>query len=150
MPVTVNGERIRAMRELKGIRPQEALAKLVGTVQSYVSALEQGKVRNEEVLLKVADVLDCELDFFYARGRFSRNIDIHEGSTELRQAASEMAFVFYAASESRDEWVARCRRVRGHKAAPITAAAWRDLAEQIDLAIGPNGGHLKEVLRPSG
>ncbi|SRR5258705_5857058 len=89
--------------------------------------------------------MDCEIDFLYARGRFEK-IDLSEGSIQPREAASEMAFVFFVGREIDAGRRNRCRRVRGHKAAPITADAWCDLAEQIEIACGPSGGsHLKEV-----
>jgi transcriptional regulator with XRE-family HTH domain len=143
-----DGARLKALRELKGIHSQQALADLVGLPpgkQPYICDLEKGRIRNQDLFLKVADALDCETDFLYARGRF-KNIDLREGSIQLREAASEMAFVFFVEREIDERWRIRCRRVRGHKAAPITADAWCDLAEQMDLACGTNGGsHLKAV-----
>lgn len=87
-----DGARVRALRELKGLRSQAEFAELVGVSQPYICALEQGKLKNDELLVKVADALDCEIDFLYARGRFQR-IDMADAK-ELRRVASEMAFVW--------------------------------------------------------
>lgn len=130
---------------LKGVRKQHALAKLVGVSQPTICDMLKGNRGETPIFLKVADALDCEADFLYVRGRYAGHVDLAEGSADLREVASAMAFIFFrnTATEEHLNW---CRRVLGHPAAPITAIGWRHLAEQIDRAIGPRGdGHLKAV-----
>lgn len=143
----LDGGRLRALRELKGIRSQQALADLVDESQSHICDLENGKLRNHDVFLKVANALDCETDFLHARGRY-KTVDLRTDSGNLRAAASEMAFVFFVADCANEEWIARCRKVLGHKAAPITSEAWLHLAEQIERAVGSSpSGSLKRFVR---
>ena len=129
----LDGARIRALRELKGLRTQQALADLVKVPQSHICDLEKGKLRNPEVFVKVADELDCTTDFLFRRGPF-RDADSPD---DLRKVASEMAFAFFA--ERLDVSVVqqeRCRRVVGHPDAPVTMMGWKSLAEMIDRAVG--------------
>ncbi len=78
---------------------------------------------------EIATLFDCTTDFLLGR--------TWNGVKDIRVAASAMSYDVFelTASPERRE---RCRRVLGHPAAPVTAAAWRDLAEQIDLAVGPS------------
>lgn len=121
----LDGARIRGLRELKGIRSQQALADRVGGVQqSNIWDLEKGKLRNQAVFLRVADELDCTTDFLFRRGPFKDA----DGPEQLRQAASQMAFDCYSArlntpQSDRD----RCGQVLGHASAPITADGWQAL-----------------------
>jgi hypothetical protein len=96
--------------------------------------LENGKLRNQSVFLRVADELYCTTDFLFRRGPFK---DADEPD-ELREAASQMAFDFYierlhVSQIDRD----RCARVLGHGSAPVTAHGWQDLAEMIRRAVDP-------------
>jgi hypothetical protein len=146
--VDFEADRMLALMSLKGIKSQKALAAIVGVSQPCICDLLKGKQGETPIFLSVADALDCETDFLYVRGRYARRIDLSAGSVALRQAASDMALVFFASKDSAAtpqhlDW---CRRVQGHEAAPITAVGWRYLVEQIELARGPqNPAGLREV-----
>src|SRR6266550_2273605 len=129
----LDGSRLKSLREMKGLRRQQALADLVGVPQSHICDLEKGKLRNEEIFLRVADELDCTTDFLFRRGPF-KNADTPE---LLRAAGSRMAFDSFVerlnvtALEKE-----RCRRVLGHPYAPVTADGWNAFAEMVALAVG--------------
>lgn len=135
----LDGRRVRQIRKLKGFASQQAFARIIGVPQSHISDLEQGRIRSTAVFLKVADRLECTTDFLFRRGRFRKTA----AAAALRDAACRMAFdVFVDSLESlpdearRNRWVERCSRVIGHKAAPVTSGAWKNLAEQLDLVMG--------------
>lgn len=130
----LDGSRIRALREVKGIRTQKALADLVGVPQSHIWDFEKGKLRNQNVFLRVADELECTTDFLFRRGLFKAA----DKPEELREAASQMAFDCYCARLNvaqidKD----RCRRVLGHFSAPLSSDGWQALAEMISRAVDP-------------
>lgn len=133
MPFT--GTRVKALRDLRGMTQKELAAEF-GVRQSQVSEWEGGTEPTYAQLEKLSDLFDCTMDFLFRRRRY-KNVDL--GSRELREAASEMAFEVFAddiaVSVERRE---QCRRVLGHETAPVTSTAWRHLAEQIDLALGPS------------
>jgi transcriptional regulator with XRE-family HTH domain len=132
--MAIDGARVRALRELKGIRTQQALADIVKVAQSSICDLEKGKRRNDDVFLRVADELDCTTDFLFRRGPFKDADD----PDKLQDAASRMAFDCFVGSTNIDPvHRERCARVLGHPEAPVTAKGWKALAEMIDLAIGP-------------
>lgn len=150
-PAGLDGSRLKALRILKGLGGQQAFAAAIGVAQSHVSDLEQGKLRNQAVFVKVADLLDCTTDFLFRRGPYKRA----DSARRFREAACRMAFDVFAERlgtsdpGKRERWLNRCARVIGHKAAPITADGWNDLAEQLDLVMGkgePKPG-LKVVTR---
>ena len=130
----LDGARIRATREVKGFRTQDALAKVIGVPQPHICDLEKGKLRNAEVFVRVADVLECTTDFLFRRGQFA----LADSAEEVRRAVSQMAFDVFAkrpdVTEQRLEW---CRRTLGHSASPVTADGWMNLAEQIEMAVRP-------------
>jgi transcriptional regulator with XRE-family HTH domain len=135
------GSRTLALRKLRGFNKQGDFATKLEVRQSLVSEWETGE--SEPTLTQVnaiADLLECTTDFLL--GRTWNDVDI-------RVAASAMSFdVFAGQLNVSDEWRARCRRVLGHEAAPVTSTGWRHLAEQIDRAVGPNGAgqtHIKAV-----
>ena len=152
-PAGLDGSRLKAFRILKGLGSQQIFAATVGVSQSHLSDLEQGRLRNQTAFLKVADLLDCTTDFLFRRGPYKKA----DGTSKLREAACRMAFDVFAErigtadAGRRERWLGRCSRVIGHKAAPITAAGWANLAEQLDLVMGkgePKPG-LKVVTRSS-
>lgn len=117
---------------MKGLLTQQALAERVGASQSHICDLEKGKLRNDEVFLKIADELDCTTDFLFRRGRFRRA----DKPRELRDAVSLMAFeVFLQRHDVTQTERDRCERVLGHPEAPLTATAWKALAEMIERAV---------------
>ena len=129
----IDGARLRALRELKGLRTQQALADLVKVPQSHICDLEKGKLRNPEVFVRVADVLDCTTDFLFRRGPFR----VTDAPEDLRNAASRMAFDFFVDQiDIAPVQLERCGRVLGHRDAPITAEGWKSLSEMIERAIG--------------
>ena len=130
----LDGVRLKALRELKRIRSQQALADLVKVPQSHIWDLEKGKLRNQDVFVRVADELDCTTDFLFRRGPFK---DADEPD-DLRDAASRMAFdLFIERLDVAPLQRERCERVLGHRDAPVTVKGWKSLAEMIDRAIGP-------------
>lgn len=130
----LDGARLRALREIKGFRSQQAFADAIGVPQSHICDLENGKLRNQEVFVRIADELDCTTDFLFGRGPF-RNA---EEPTGFRNAISRMAFdVFVERLDVTIIQIERCARVLDHPDAPITARSWKALAEMIDRAIGP-------------
>ena len=69
----LDGGRLKALRELKGHRTQQALADLVTVSQSHIWDMEHGKLRNADVFVRVADELECTTDFLFRRGPFKGN-----------------------------------------------------------------------------
>ena len=135
----IDGHRLRALRELKGLRTQQALAALVKVSQSHICDFEKGKLRNPEVFVKIADELDCTADFLFRRGPF-RNADAPD---ELRKAASQMALeIFTDRINVTPLQRERCQRVLGHPDAPVTSQGWKSLTEIVELAIGSPPPHL--------
>ena len=127
----LDGARLKALRELKGFRNQKELASAVGVVQSHISDMENGKLRNPAVFLKVADELDSTTDFLFRRGPF-KDADTPE---QMREAAIQMAFdIFHNRLDVSLAQKDRCRRVLGHPDAPMTSKGWKSLAEMIDRA----------------
>jgi transcriptional regulator with XRE-family HTH domain len=131
----LDGARIRAVRTLKGIATQVALGELVGVLQSHISDLENGKLRNQAVFLRVADELECTTDFLFRRGPFK---DADEPDA-LREAVSRMSFDFFCARINVSQiHKDRCEKIVGrHVSAPISADEWQALAEMIALAVEP-------------
>jgi transcriptional regulator with XRE-family HTH domain len=134
------------LRKLKNIK-QTDLARFAGVSQTRLSECEAGEDPSVPVLEKFADMLDCTTEFLLHRS-FP---DADESDARFREAASRMAFdVFDALPDVKDDHKTRCRRVIGHVAAPITSNGWVILAEQIELAIGTNGGTPLRILRGGG
>jgi transcriptional regulator with XRE-family HTH domain len=132
--------RARRIRELKGLN-QQVIAERCGVVrQGIVSGWEAPGARSENTppfLERLATALECRTDYLLCRC-----LD----HLELQQAVSLMAFeIFESDTSTSPEWRARCRRVLGHSAAPLTVQGWKNLAEQIDLAVGSSDG--PQVLR---
>jgi transcriptional regulator with XRE-family HTH domain len=134
-------KRLVAIRKLKGIHQQQALAALIGVRKGLVCEWEGGTSEPSLAQLKhLAAVLDCTSD--YLIGSTWNETD------DVRLAASHMSFDIFAKQPSvSEDWKQRCFRVLGHEAAPVTTTAWRHLAEQIDRALGPGpgSGQLKIV-----
>ena len=132
--LALDGTRLRTTRELKGFKTQEAFAKAIGVDQPHVCNLEKGKLRNAEVFVRVADVLECTTDFLFRRGPYTSV----ESEEQFRSALSRMAFDVFAGrpdtTNERREW---CRRTLGHPASPVTVKEWVNLSEQIEMAVGP-------------
>jgi transcriptional regulator with XRE-family HTH domain len=129
----LDGARLQATRELKGVSTQAALGARVGVPQPHISDLENGKLRNQSVFLKVADELECTTDFLFRRGPFK---DADE-PIALREAVSRMALdVFCDRINVPQVHKDRCEKIVGrHAGAPITADGWLELAEMIALAV---------------
>jgi transcriptional regulator with XRE-family HTH domain len=132
-------DRLKDLREIKGLS-QEQLEKLSGLSHSAISKSEQGKtLPGSEVLDKLAQALDCTIDYLHERG--------HEYESPAA-AAAHMAFnVFVTQQGLTDEQRERCRRVLRHPDAPKTAQAWRSLVEMINIAIGFSTASLALVKR---
>ena len=132
--MALDGVRLKALRELKGFRSQQAFADAIGVSQSHICDLENGKLRNQDVFVRIADELQCTTDFLFHRGPF-RDAD---QPVAFREAASRMAFdIFSERLNVPIIQIERCARVLGHADAPITAQGWKSLGEMIDRAIGP-------------
>jgi len=58
---TNGGERITRLREARGIRSKEALARLAGVSVKSVSRLEAGESLRADTLAKVARALECDV-----------------------------------------------------------------------------------------
>jgi transcriptional regulator with XRE-family HTH domain len=128
--VPFSPSRLADLRSAKGIERKQ-LATLAGVSLSQDTKHENGDAHSSEMIERFAEVLDCTLDYLFDRGaNYSDPLD----------AAVRMSFDVFARSEGITvEQLERCRRVIGHAAAPATAAAWKALSEQIQLAIGPSG-----------
>lgn len=126
-------QRLIGLRKAKGIRTQDELQAICGINRTILSKYEKGtKVPTADALETIATSLDAEMGYFHGQGDYYN--DAPEG---FGRAAVEMSFRAFARdlrfSQDKKE---RCRRVLSHSAAPRTAAAWRGLAEMIDLVIG--------------
>jgi transcriptional regulator with XRE-family HTH domain len=140
--VAFSPTRLSDLRKAKGLERGE-LAELSKVSGSQVTKHENGDASSIEIILKFADALDCTLDYLYERG------EQYESPSD---AAIRMSFdVFSRDAACSNERRERCRHVLRHEEPPRTAHAWKVLAEQIELAIGPtgNGGHLR-ILRSGG
>lgn len=121
------GDLLRDLREVKGLS-QEQLSEHAGVSQSVIAKSEKGKNSpGSEVLDRLAQALDCTIDYLHGRGREFENVEV---------AAANMAFDIVQSSLS-EEQRERCRRVLDHPDAPKTASQWRSFAEMVDLAVRP-------------
>jgi len=122
-------DRLKALREAKGLS-QEQLAKLAGLSHSLIAKSEHGKnLPRSDTLDKLAQALDCTIDYFHGRGREYENAET---------ASATMAFdVFVSQRVLTDGQYERCRRALAHADAPRTTRAWQSFAEMIDLVVGP-------------
>jgi transcriptional regulator with XRE-family HTH domain len=122
-------DRLRTLRDAKNWSQGE-LGKQSGLSQSVIAKSENGKnLPGSDALDKLAQALDCTIDYLHGRGRQYESPTI---------AATHMAFdVFVAQQVLTDEQRERCRRALRHADAPKTAEAWRSFAEMLNLAIGP-------------
>lgn len=124
-------DRFRELREAKALS-QEALGHSAGVAHSTIAKIERGAAltTGADILERLAVALDSTIDYFFGRGFEDVN-----AST----AATQMSFdVFSKDPKFTDEQRERCRRVLSHREAPKTSAAWRSLAEMLDLAVGPS------------
>lgn len=119
---------MNALREAKGLS-QEQLGGRAGLSHSAIAKSERGKTQpGSDALDKLAQALDCTIDYLHGRGREYESPAI---------AAAHMAFdVFVVQQILTDEQRERCRRALRHADAPKTAEAWRSFAEMLNLAIG--------------
>jgi len=122
-------DRLKALREAKGLS-QEQLAAHAGLSHSLIAKSENGRnMPRSDALDKLAEALDCTIDYLHARGREYES---------AAKAAAHMAFdVFVSQRVLTDAQRERCHRALAHPDAPRTAGAWQSVAEMIDLAIGP-------------
>lgn len=122
-------DRLKALRESKGLS-QEQLGKRAGLNHSVVAKSENAKNSpRSEGLEKLAQALDCTIDYLHGRGP-------EYGSPTI--AAGHMAFdIFVVQDALTEEQRERCRRVLKHPDAPKTVEAWRSFLEMIEIAIGP-------------
>jgi len=119
-------DRLKSLRDAKGLS-QEQLGKIAGLCHSVIAKSEKGTNQpRSEALDKLAQALDCTIDYLHGRGPEYDNVNM---------AASQMAFDA-AQPFLTDEQRKRCRRVLQHPEAPRTAQAWRSLAEMTELALG--------------
>lgn len=129
-------QRLIGLRKAKGIRTQEELQAICGINRTILNRFEKGtKTPSAEALGTLATSLDADMGYFHGLGDHYNDDD--EG---FGRAAIQMSFaVFNRDLKFSLERKEQCRRVLVHGAAPRTAAAWRALAEMIDLAIRPSG-----------
>jgi transcriptional regulator with XRE-family HTH domain len=123
-----NSDRMKALREIKGFS-QEELATRAGLSQSVVNKVEKVTASPKgDVLEKIANALDCTMDYLYGRGP-----DYHDD----RAAAAKMAFDVFASDKStKDQDRERCHRASRHQDAPKTSELWRSFAEMVEMAVG--------------
>jgi transcriptional regulator with XRE-family HTH domain len=119
-------KRLKSLREAKGLS-QEQLGLKAGVSHSLIAKSENAlNLPRSDALDKLADALDCTIDYLHGRGAEYEN---------PRVAASQMALdaaQHFLTGEQRE----RCRRVLPHPDAPKTAEAWRSFAELTELALG--------------
>src|SRR5438067_11118425 len=132
--------RLKDLREAKGWS-QEQLAKRAGLSQAQIAKTESGTSSpRSEALDKLAEALDCSIDYLHGRGRTYESPAL---------AAAQMAFEAFIAKQTlNDDQRERCRRVLRHPNAPKTMQAWTSFAEQVELALGPPVGALSLVTEP--
>jgi transcriptional regulator with XRE-family HTH domain len=118
---------LRALREAKGLSQQQ-LAEQARLSQSVIAKSEKGNNSpGSQVLEKLAQALDCTIDYLHGRGPKYEN---------SLAAAAQMAFEVAQLSLT-DEQRERCRRVLRHPEAPKTAGGWLSFAEMLGLAMEP-------------
>lgn len=122
--------RLKELREVKELS-QEKLAEISGVSQSVITKAEQGRsVPNGEMLERLASALDCTIDYLFSRS---------DEFSSVRGAAVSMSFAIFARARTvSPEQVDRCRRVLDHESAPKTSAAWKALAEMMEMSLGPS------------
>lgn len=126
-------ERLVGLRRAKGIRTQDELQAISGLNRTQLNKYEKGTtVPSGEALESLSKCLDAEMGYFHGLGNFYEDND-----AGFERAAIEMSFLAFGRDlkYSADQKI-RCGRTLLHPAAPRTLAAWRDLAELVDLAIG--------------
>jgi len=117
---------LRHIREVKGWSQQD-LAREADLSQSVIAKSENGKnTPGSQVLEKLAQALDCTIDYLHGRGNKSENVAC---------AAAQMAFeVAQQTLTSRQR--ERCQRVVGRPDAPKTARGWISFAQMLEIALG--------------
>ena len=132
--------RLKALREIKGLKQEQ----LPGLSQNQVYRCEKYATDSIKLLEKLVDALDCPEGFLL--GRTYPDLDL-SNPEEVRRVASRMAFdVFADRRKTASHQRQRCFGVLGHNAAPLTADAWEILAQQIDLAVPPDGDGQRKPL----
>ena len=117
---------LRDLREVKGWSQQD-LAREAGLSQSVIAKSENGKnTPGSEVLEKLAQALDCTIDYLHGRGDESENVAF---------AAAQMAFEV-AQQTLTPRQRERCQRIVGRPDAPKTARAWISFAQMVEIALG--------------
>lgn len=87
-----------------------------------------------ENLEKLAHALDATMEFLHGDDEY----DFGNTDEGYAKSAAHMSFrIFLRDRAFNEQQQERCLRVRDHRGAPRTAAAWRDFAEMVELAIGP-------------
>lgn len=121
-------EYLKQLREAKGWS-QEELCKRSRVSQSVIAKSERGQnLPRADVLDKLAEALDCTIDYLVGRGREYEN---------ATSAAAQMAFdIFLLNAPLTRQQQESCRRALQHVDAPKTADGWRSFAEMMELAIG--------------
>src|SRR5688572_11934657 len=96
------GDRLKALRKLRGTGRQDKLARALGIKQPLLSKWECGTAEPDFGQAKrLATLLECTLDFLGGIGEF-KNIDPRD-ERQLRAAASTMAFAYFEEEESEKE-----------------------------------------------
>jgi hypothetical protein len=132
--VPLDQQRLKSLRGIKGLKQSE----LRGLTQFQVTECERKGTDSILLLEKFALALDCTPDFLLGRG--FETFDF-KNPDDVKVVASRLAFdAFAERPNTPDHQRERCRRVVGHRSAPLTADGWIILAEQIDLAFGPTDG----------
>jgi transcriptional regulator with XRE-family HTH domain len=128
--------RLKELREAKGWS-QEELCKRAGLSQSVIAKSERGRNSpGSDVLDKLAEALDCTIDYLLGRGPDYENV---------ARAAARMAFdVFAFRMPLAKEHEERCRRALQHVDAPRTAKGWRSFAEMLNLAAGQSLAEISD------
>lgn len=66
--MTITGDRIKALRKQRGYRTQQDFGRALGGIdQTQVSRYERGEMPKMDMLIKIADALQCSIDYLIGR-----------------------------------------------------------------------------------
>lgn len=66
--MTITGDRIKTLRKQRGYRTQQDFGRALGGIdQTQVSRYERGEMPKMDMLIKIANALNCSIDYLIGR-----------------------------------------------------------------------------------
>ncbi len=127
--------RLKGLLKAKDLRPDEVSGFGRGTVSNWANGNTKP---GDEAQHALAVALDATMDYFHALR--------DDYADDYERAAREMAFdIFEKDASIDDELRQRCKRVRGHDAAPRTVVQWKAFADMVEKVIGPQSPRFEVI-----